>query len=313
VLELTALASICRHRYGHSRLGDTLDAGEDPHACTASRILQKPPKDVTRQERQAAKAYNFGVPGGMGAEALARHAKVDYGVGMSVGQAGEWRRMLIREVYPEIGEFLDDYLGRFISEKLQISEEQIVDALVVATEADAFSPDARQWILETAERTLRTGAKLNGEPYSDRWTESIWLGLVSAYRLSVLVRGRDPAIERFMKGQPTGKAVARAFFPSRAVTLTGRVWSDVDYRQAHNAQFQGLAADGAKLALYRLLREGFRPVLFIHDEVIVEIPDDANRDAAAKRVDQLLIEEMGRVIPDVRIRVAGRSMDRWQK
>jgi len=312
VVELTALASICRHRYGYSRLGDTLDAGEDPHACTASRILQKPPEDVTRQERQAAKAYNFGVPGGMGAEALAHHAKADYGVDMRVDEAKEWRRMLIREVYPEIGEFLDDYLGRFVSDKLGISEQQIIDALIVATEADRFSTDAREWILDAAERALRTGAKLDGEPYSDRWMKSIWLGLISAYQLSLSVRGRDPAIERFLKDQPTGKAVARAFFRSRAVTLTGRVWSDVDYRQAHNAQFQGLAADGAKLALYRLLREGLRPVLFIHDEVVVET-DQGDRDAAAKRVDQILVEEMGRVIPDVRIRVEGRFMERWQK
>jgi hypothetical protein len=44
----------------------------------------------------------------------------------------------------------------------------------------------------------------------------------------------------------------------------------------HNTMFQGLAADGAKLALWKLWRAGYRLVNFIHDEILVELPERTN-------------------------------------
>ena len=312
-IELAALASICRHRYGYSKLGDRIDHGEDPHAYTASQIIDKQPADVTKDERQAAKVYNFGVPGGMGVKALAHQAKVMYGIEMTEEEAGRWREKLVREVYPEIGEFLDDHLDRFIFGVLSVPVEEVVEDLVEATEADSFSPNAREWILQSVERALRAGLKANGEPYDAGWMEKLWQGLRKAYSLSKSVMGRNEGIEKALKDCVTGKSIARLFFPTRAVTLTGRVWSDVNYRQAHNAQLQGLAADGARLALYRLVREGYRPIIFVHDEVILEIPDDKNREAVARQIDAIMIDEMQRVINDVSIRVEGRFMERWKK
>jgi hypothetical protein len=55
---------------------------------------------------------------------------------------------------------------------------------------------------------------------------------------------------------------------------------------------QGLAADGAKLAMYRLGREGYRVVNFIHDEFLIELPDDADHFAQACRIERILVEEM---------------------
>ncbi len=60
-------------------------------------------------------------------------------------------------------------------------------------------------------------------------------------------------------------------FKETVVTRTGRICARVDYCAARNTLFQGLAADGAKIALYRLVQK-FRAVNFIHDEFILEIP-----------------------------------------
>ncbi len=314
-VELAALASICRHRYGYSRLGDRITDREDPHSFTAAQILGKPAEEVTREERQAAKGCNFGVPGGMGAKSLVHQARVAYGVDMTVQEAETWKEKLIRNVYPEIGQFLDDHLDRFISHALGIAAKEVVEELIIATEADRFSADARRWILSATERCLWTGTKADGEPYSNRWIENIWRGLHSAYDLSLSRSDSKPnmQVEGHLRAQAVGRATARAFFPTRAVTLTGRVWSNVNFRQGHNAQFQGLAADGAKLALYRLTREGYEPVLFIHDELVFELPDDEHKEDTARQIDRIMIEEMSQVITDVPIRVEGRFMEKWEK
>lgn len=50
--------------------------GTDMHKEVASFMYQKPVEEITKEERQAAKALNFGVVYGMGAMALARNLKI---------------------------------------------------------------------------------------------------------------------------------------------------------------------------------------------------------------------------------------------
>lgn len=61
--------------------------GEDLHRKTAGAIAGVAPGLVTPEQRQMAKAVNFGLLYGMGAEGLARYAATSYGVSMSAKQA----------------------------------------------------------------------------------------------------------------------------------------------------------------------------------------------------------------------------------
>lgn len=63
--------------------------GIDLHALTASKTAHKPLKDVTKQERQLAKAVNFGLLFGLGAAKFASYAKKSYGVEVSDEEAHE--------------------------------------------------------------------------------------------------------------------------------------------------------------------------------------------------------------------------------
>lgn len=60
---------------------------------------------VSPNERQAAKALDFGLPGGLGAKKLAEYAKYEYGVHWDLEEARAMRRKFLR-VYPDIDEFL---------------------------------------------------------------------------------------------------------------------------------------------------------------------------------------------------------------
>ena len=61
--------------------------GQDIHRLTASLFSDKKPEDITREERQKAKAVNFGLVYGMGAQGLVRYAKGSYGVEMTLAEA----------------------------------------------------------------------------------------------------------------------------------------------------------------------------------------------------------------------------------
>ena len=58
--------------------------------------------------RQRAKVLNFGIPGGLGPRSLVAYARSTYGVTLTLEEAGEFRRRLIEEVYPELGLYLAD-------------------------------------------------------------------------------------------------------------------------------------------------------------------------------------------------------------
>lgn len=93
------------------------------------------------------------------------------------------------------------------------------------------------------------------------------------------------------------------------------------YTQAANTLFQGLTADGCKLVLWRLAFEcyldtesplfGSRPIAFVHDEFLVESPEDRASEAA-DRLALVMREEMERVI-SVPVRTTPCVSRRWAK
>ena len=74
---------------------------EDLHSLTASRLLSKPAEEVSKADRQLAKAVNFGLLYGMGARSLARYALTTYGVKLSDSEARQYKLTFLR-TYPSI-------------------------------------------------------------------------------------------------------------------------------------------------------------------------------------------------------------------
>jgi DNA polymerase family A/TubC N-terminal docking domain len=119
-IELRTLGAVCRAKFGFSKLADVIEQGLDPHAFTAAAILGKTldefldlkttDPDCYFKRRQAAKAINFGVPGGLGAKALRVYAETNYGVRLTLGEAKAFRSKLISKVYPELND-RDGYLA----------------------------------------------------------------------------------------------------------------------------------------------------------------------------------------------------------
>lgn len=104
--------------------------------------------------------------------------------------------------------------------------------------------------------------------------------------------------------------------------VSGRRRGGCGYTDGCNTYFQGRVADGAKAALVELSRQaytvksspvyGVRPVLFLHDEIIAEVPEDRLTEAADGMA-RIMREEMERYIPDVKIGCEPAAMRRWYK
>lgn len=105
---------------------------------------------------------------------------------------------------------------------------------------------------------------------------------------------------------------------------SGRLRGGLNFTTAANGPFQGLIADWAKDWLREVAREcylvpssalyGSRPVLFLHDEIIVETPAvQPGANNAVRRLAELGVEVGKRWIPNVLARSDGVLMKRWYK
>lgn len=125
-----------------------------------------------------------------------------------------------------------------------------------------------------------------------------------------------------------------------AMTLTGRLKANCIYTEGSNYPFQGLAADGAKAALWAIWREcalgwywatnfglsegyGFdlgdsplvhsKLVNFVHDEIVAEHPEGDAGKAALARQESLMVSEMTRICQNkIKISVEGNLSSAWE-
>jgi DNA polymerase I-like protein with 3'-5' exonuclease and polymerase domains len=74
-------------------------SGEDLHRVTASLVTGKAPEDVTKGERQLAKAINFGIVYAMGARGLQRYAQSTFGAAMTGGEAEHFAPRFFRRLF----------------------------------------------------------------------------------------------------------------------------------------------------------------------------------------------------------------------
>lgn len=112
--------------------------------------------------------------------------------------------------------------------------------------------------------------------------------------------------------------------------MSGRYRGGARFTAIANGFFQGRVADAMKEALFNLAEEcytgrrtdgaagaspllGSRPVMFLHDEPILEHPFDSALDTRAERQREVVVAALCRWMPDVPCTSTAVAMLRWQK
>ncbi len=121
-----------------------------------------------------------------------------------------------------------------------------------------------------------------GSGYPPTFLDRVWTGLSQI--------NKNPSVEEAINDRQPSENLRRQIFGSVVITRTGRIRTGADYGEARNTPFQGLAADGAKAAAWKLYQHGFKIVAFVHDEFVVEIDDVGAEINVGQR--DLIIEDM---------------------
>jgi DNA polymerase I-like protein with 3'-5' exonuclease and polymerase domains len=206
-IELSTLAQNTYKNFGYSVMRDRINDGEDLHKYYASIMYGCEIEDVTKDQRQEAKAANFGFPGGLGINTFIEFSR-GYGLELTEDKAQEMKDVWF-EAFPEMRQYMENEIGH-------------------------------------------------------------------------------------------------------VYTSTGRKRGNTSYCAEKNTPFQGLAADGAKLALYNLDKAGFKVVGFCHDEIVTEVSEE-KADEYIKLQEKIMIDSMRTVVPDVRVAVESQISEVYTK
>src|SRR5262249_42280578 len=251
-IELRTLAVVCEARFGFSKLGDTIRAGIDPHCYTAAMLLgmtlpefmalantvdevEIDGRPVRRkgywfeQYRQAAKAVNFGVPGGLCARSLVSYAQSTFGITMTIQEAEERRRMLIDTIYPE----LNDRDGYLADDGMAILARNLKARVHDCWEGLDWKDGRNPGIVKAVQNLVRGSAtKADGSAYNASFVRRTWETLAD------LNRNGDPRLTEMLESRKGGAELHHLLFDQAVTTLTGRVRGGVSYTQARNTPFQ---------------------------------------------------------------------------
>jgi hypothetical protein len=218
---------------------------------------------------------------------------------LTLEEAEEFRGRLIHEVYPELGLYLADDAMESLARNL--------GAPVGECWARFDWQCDRSGAVAGGIRNVVAGklVKADGQPYQQCYLDGVWNGLVAL--------NRNPELAPVLARRQGDEGLRSRLFDSAVATLTGRIRGRVRFTQARNTPFQGLAADGAKLALFALVRAGYRVVAFIHDEFVIELPEEADHGAEAARIESILNRFMESVTGGVPVDCEYALSRRWSK
>jgi hypothetical protein len=154
-------------------------------------------------------------------------------------------------------------------------------------------------------RIVSGRGKASGSDYGESFVDRVWetLGALN----------ENPKLRERIRNREAGDQLSKDLFFGPVVTLTGRLRGKVGFSQSRNTPFSGIAADGAKLALWGLYRAGFRTVAFVHDEALIELSIDSDHTEAAKRIDRILCESMEQLTGTIPVACEYALSDRWYK
>ena len=223
------------------------------------------------------------------------YAKSTYGVELTQEQAADFRTKVMTVVYPELGLYLSEDTASVLAKSLHADAAQV---RVVWSEP---------YHLPMLNKILRGNpARADGTPYKDGTVDRVWRQLADL--------NQNPELTTAIANRDTSEtSPLRRLTYSAVSTLTGRVRGGVSFTAARNTPFQGLAADGCKLAMWELLKAGYRVVAFVHDEFVIEIPRLDDWTAAAKDIERICCQAMQPLVGDIPVTCEYALMERWYK
>ncbi|MEO7130060.1 MAG: DNA polymerase [Dermatophilaceae bacterium] len=307
-IELVVLAYAIEHQFGlPSHLAALINGGRDVHRLIAAAVLDKDPEEVTKPERDSAKPVSFGRPGGMGAERLRQVAKAGYNKDLSIEEV-QGRIAAYHRLCPELNAFLADDVdvGLALARALHLTPAQYNEA--IGRDFDPADPEVHRpqgWLGGMLLKVLRDEEPVTqrgeGRPYTPEEIAFFW---ERAQGLEIRLRPKQT--DRLAAREadvPLWEAVRRWAGRRPMFTVTGRLRANTTFSSSRNNVFQGAAADGAVMAMWKVWRAGYKLVDFVHDQLVIESPTDDRVPDRVAEVEGLMIRGMLAIVPGMAVKV----------
>lgn len=323
--ELITHAQSCIWITGFSKLAKALVDGLKPHNALGATMIGLSYEEFDRQmkdksssrfaycknARQAAKPPNFGYPGGMGAVKLVLQQRKQ-GPNTPHPNGPSW-------VKDDDGKLVRGYKGLRFCLLMDGTDHCGGDGNMLRTWKDRKIPPTCKRCIECAVRLKQVWQRQ--WPENTTYFQFIQACVENGQAVTGEMLARWPHLrETFVVGQRLA--------PGEIVQhYSGRIRGGIDFCSGANGFFQGLLGDIAKSALRRVSREcydptiridafahensrrsryadgasplyGTRVIVFQHDELLPEFPEDVAHDAAT-RVSEVMVEEMMHYCPDL--------------
>ncbi len=229
-IEMATLAQSVQSQLGiNSQMAEAINAGQDLHRLVAARFFGKPEHEVTKGERQKAKAINFGKPGGMGCKSLQQYAATSYGVNLIDAEVEALSESWL-DLFPEMREFLKDEDG--VITNLATSLELTPTTYYDHTDRDTFlkhpenagrqsppHPILGAMLLKVIkEANPQTGS---GRPYAQAEIDYFWSRL--AEHVDLLPAGCHADVVNRRPSITLQRTIMREFGRSGVFTYSGRL------------------------------------------------------------------------------------------
>lgn len=278
-LELSTLAQCCIWICGYSSMGDAINAGKDLHSYLAAQMVgQQYDAFLARVKLEELKAVDF--------RQAAKQGNFGFG-----GMMGAPKFVLTQR---KSGLRMCRLAGR-------------------EAQAGCGSTKLYEWKRKPCAPTCEACA-LFSEELRSAWSDT-WFEMKEYFRWVGDLPGmeRDRNSDEVYDSRQGGTIISPGSgFKRAALTAPS----------AANHGFQHLAAMGAKHALWNVSREcytvrssalyGSRVVLFLHDELIAEVPEQVAHEAGY-RMAEVMVSSMREFVPDVRVSAEPALMRRWYK
>ena len=175
-------------------------------------------------------------------------------------------------------------------------------------------------------KSMRQRAKPANFGYAGGMGAGAFIGYARGYGVELTEEEARDLRDRWISTynmRPWFAEAERAHTAGRVVCPSSkRIRGRPAYTESANMPFQGMASDGAKRALFAVSREcyadpasplfGCRPLVFVHDEIILEAPTDKGHECAM-RLKSIMEREMNTVTPSIPASATPALATRWLK
>lgn len=300
-IELVTLAASATHRGIASRMSQLLAQGVDLHSHTAQQLLAKKMKTTTDSKtiRQSAKLFNMAIAYGMGAITLREKLAAEVGIVLKPKDVRLLKDQYKKSLYPEID----------LMHGLQVPLTMRLSTIYGLPEPEVTSIAFRHRLnILTDQFAIYSWVSSHGGDLS-RFSR---IKLKSIWAFFRTLSKRSPLEASKKLNKPTDLELHPAFW-EYSDTLSSRCKRVFGGAERVSVEASSLAADGAKRCLWACLRNGWRVVLFVHDEFVIEVPTSIANDIAPT-IKKALESEMSNVIHNkVPVIVDVGVRDHWTK